>query len=96
MKLAHDMMLRKASELDKLKIKNTGEKGGLMSVQSMSSGRLDSGFGSDMNISSGGNGFGGGDGFGLSTDVDSSSTTSKGVAVSLSTNQNSTSYIDMS
>jgi len=50
-----------------------------MSLQSMGSGRIDSGFSSDMSISSsGGGGFGSGSGFGLSTDVESYSTKSKG------------------
>lgn len=41
-----------------------------MSLQSMGSGRIDSGFGSDTGISSAG-GFGSGSGFGLSTEVES-------------------------
>lgn len=41
-----------------------------MSLQSMGSGRMDSGFGSDSGISSTG-GFGSGSGFGLNTEVDS-------------------------
>ncbi|KAL8535938.1 hypothetical protein ACS0TY_011545 [Phlomoides rotata] len=66
-----DVMKRKASEIDKSKIeKNRGEKGGYMSLQSMGSGRIDSGFGSDSGISSVG-GFGSGSGFGLSTEVES-------------------------
>ncbi|XP_052204394.1 coatomer subunit delta-like [Diospyros lotus] len=74
-----DVMKRKASEIDKIKIeKNRGEKGGFMSLQSMGSGRIDSGFGSSMNISSSGTGFGSGSGFGLSTDVESFSSKSKG------------------
>ncbi|KAJ0082435.1 hypothetical protein Patl1_12270 [Pistacia atlantica] len=72
-----DVMKRKASEIDKSKIeKNRGEKGGFISLQSMGSGRIESGF-SDMSISSGG-GFGSGSGFGLSTDIESFSTKSKG------------------
>ncbi|CAK9147336.1 unnamed protein product [Ilex paraguariensis] len=70
-----DIMKRKAIEIDKSKIdKNRGEKGGYMSLQSMGSGRIESGFGSDMNISSTGSG----SGFGLNTDVDSFSSKSKG------------------
>ncbi|KAF8404533.1 hypothetical protein HHK36_009419 [Tetracentron sinense] len=73
-----DVMKRKASEIDKSKIdKNRGDKGGYMSIQSMGSGRIESGF-SDMSISSGGGGFGSGSGFGLSTDVESFSSKSKG------------------
>nr|XP_016498340.1 PREDICTED: coatomer subunit delta-like [Nicotiana tabacum] len=76
-----DVMKRKASEIDKSKIeKNRGEKGGFMSLQSMGSGRMDTGFGSDSGISSGGSGgFGSGSGFGLSPDVDTFSTKSKGL-----------------
>ncbi|KAM7470321.1 hypothetical protein LguiA_008504 [Lonicera macranthoides] len=75
-----DVMKRKASEIDKSKIeKGRSDKGGYMSLQSMGSGRIDSGFSSDMSISSGGGGgFGSGSGFGLSTDVESYSTKSKG------------------
>ncbi|CAA2982335.1 coatomer subunit delta-like [Olea europaea subsp. europaea] len=75
-----DVMKRKASEIDKSKIeKNRGEKGGYMSLQSMGSGRIDTGFGNDTSISiSSSGGFGGGSGFGSSTDVDSFSTKSKG------------------
>ncbi|OIT00667.1 coatomer subunit delta [Nicotiana attenuata] len=75
-----DVMKRKASEIDKSKIeKNRGEKGGFMSLQSMGSGRIDTGFGSDTNLSSlGGGGFGSGSGLGPSTDLDSFSTKSKG------------------
>ncbi|MCD9646067.1 hypothetical protein HAX54_035591 [Datura stramonium] len=75
-----DVMKRKASEIDKSKIeKNRGEKGGFMSLQSMGSGRMDTGFGSDSGISNtGGGGFGSGSGFGLSPDVDTFSTKSKG------------------
>uniref|UniRef100_A0A5B6YVB7 Coatomer subunit delta n=1 Tax=Davidia involucrata TaxID=16924 RepID=A0A5B6YVB7_DAVIN len=74
-----DVMKRKASEIDKSRIeKNRGEKGGFMSLQSMGSGRIDSGFSSDMSISSSGTGFGSGSGFGLSTDVDSFSSKPKG------------------
>ncbi|KAK4377106.1 hypothetical protein RND71_003402 [Anisodus tanguticus] len=76
-----DVMKRKAGEIDKNKIeKNRGEKGGFMSLQSMGSGRIDTGFGSDTNLSSlGGGGFGSGSGFGSSTDLDSFSTKSKGL-----------------
>ncbi|KAH0654257.1 hypothetical protein KY289_031935 [Solanum tuberosum] len=71
-----DVMKRKASEIDKSKIeRNRGEKGGFMSLQSMGSGRMDTGFGSDTNLSSLG---GSGSGFGASIDVDSFSTKSKG------------------
>ncbi|KAG5561145.1 hypothetical protein RHGRI_004232 [Rhododendron griersonianum] len=84
-----DVMKRKANEIDKSKIeKNRGEKGGFMSLQSMGSmgsGRVDSGFGSEMSISSSGTGFGSGSGFGLSTDVDSSFSKSKGRAPSSAT-----------
>ncbi|XP_057470292.1 coatomer subunit delta-like [Actinidia eriantha] len=74
-----DVMKRKASEIDKSKIeKNRGEKGGFMSLQSMGSSRIESGFGSDMNISSSGTGFGSGSGFGLTTDVDSFASKPKG------------------
>lgn len=75
-----DVMKRKASEIDKSKIeKNRGDKGGFMSLQSMGSGRIDTGFGSDSGISNtGGSGFGSGSGFGLSPDVDTFSTKSKG------------------
>ncbi|KAL0375928.1 UNVERIFIED_CONTAM: Coatomer subunit delta [Sesamum calycinum] len=73
-----DLMKRKASEIDKSKIeKNRGERGGFMSLQSMGSGRIDTGFGSDS-ISSTNGGFGSGSGFGLSTEVDSFSSKSKG------------------
>ncbi|KAI8554985.1 hypothetical protein RHMOL_Rhmol05G0138500 [Rhododendron molle] len=81
-----DVMKRKASEIDKSKIeKNRGEKGGFMSIQSMGSGRIDSGFGSEMSISSSGTGFGSGSGFGLSTDLESSFIKSKGRAPSSAT-----------
>lgn len=56
--------------------RNRGEKGGFMSLQSMGSGRMDTGFGSDTNLSSLG---GSGSGFGASIDVDSFSTKSKGL-----------------
>lgn len=73
-----DVMKRKASEIDKSKIeKNRGDKGGFMSLQSMGSGRIDSGFGSDTGISNTGSG-GFGSGFGLPSDMDSFSTKSKG------------------
>ncbi|KAL8061250.1 hypothetical protein ABFX02_02G075100 [Erythranthe guttata] len=75
-----DVMKRKASEIDKSKIeKNRGEKGGFMSLQSMSS-RIESGFGSENSISSTGGGFGGGSGFGVSTEVESFSSKPKGRA----------------
>ena len=50
-----------------------------MPLQSMGSGRIDSGFGSDMNISSSGTGFGSGSVFGLTTDVDSFASKPKGL-----------------
>ncbi|KAM7478792.1 hypothetical protein LguiA_027005 [Lonicera macranthoides] len=75
-----DVMKRKASEIDKSKIeKNRGDKGGFLSLQSMGSSRVDSGFSSDMNMAGSGGGFGSGSGFGLSTDVESfSSKSTKG------------------
>ncbi|KAI3448356.1 hypothetical protein Pfo_005021 [Paulownia fortunei] len=74
-----DVMKRKASEIDKSKIeKNRGEKGGFMSLQSMGSGRIDTGFGSDTTISSSSGGFGSGSGFGLSSEVESFSNKPKG------------------
>ncbi|KAH0784629.1 hypothetical protein KY290_004227 [Solanum tuberosum] len=75
-----DVMKRKASEIDKSKIeRNRGDKGGFMSLQSMGSGRVDTGFGSDSGISNtGGSGFGSGSGFGLTPEVDTFSTKSKG------------------
>ncbi|EYU33273.1 hypothetical protein MIMGU_mgv1a004406mg [Erythranthe guttata] len=74
-----DVMKRKANEIDKSRIeKNRGEKGGFMSLQSMGSGRIDTGFGSDSSISSNTGGFGSGTGFGLNTEADSFSTKPKG------------------
>ncbi|XP_073034121.1 coatomer subunit delta-2-like [Primulina eburnea] len=74
-----DVMKRKASEIDKIKIeRNRGDKGGFMSLQSMGSGRIDTGFGSDTGISSNSGGFGSGSVFGLSTDLEPQSSTSKG------------------
>ncbi|XP_047315053.1 coatomer subunit delta-like [Impatiens glandulifera] len=74
-----DIMKKKASEIDKSKIeKNRGDKGGFMSLQSMGSGKLDTGFGNEMSRPSTGSGFGSGSGFGLGVDVDSLSTKSKG------------------
>ncbi|PIN27059.1 Medium subunit of clathrin adaptor complex [Handroanthus impetiginosus] len=74
-----DVMKRKASEIDKSKIeKNRGEKGGFLSLQSMGSGRIDTGFGSDTTISSNSGGFGSGAGFGLSTEVETFSSKPKG------------------
>ncbi|XP_027160766.1 coatomer subunit delta-like [Coffea eugenioides] len=74
-----DVMKRKASEIDKSKIeKNRGERGGFMPLQSMSSGRIDSGFGSDTSLPGTGGGYGSSSGFGLTTDIDSFSTKSKG------------------
>ena len=52
-----------------------------MSLQSMGSGRLDTGFGSDMNISSSGTGFGSGSGLGLTTDLESFSSKPKGLSL---------------
>ncbi|CAM8909731.1 unnamed protein product [Rhodiola kirilowii] len=73
-----DLMKRKANEIDKSKIeKGRGDKGGFMSMQSMGSSRIESGF-NDMSISSNGSGFGGGSGFGMTTDVDSFSSKPKG------------------
>ncbi|KAL6538022.1 hypothetical protein OROGR_012010 [Orobanche gracilis] len=70
-----DVMKRKASEIDKIKIeKGRSDKGGFMS---MGSGRMDTGFGSDNSISGSG-GFGGGSGFELNTEVDSFSAKLKG------------------
>ncbi|XP_058080290.1 coatomer subunit delta-like isoform X2 [Magnolia sinica] len=67
-----DVMKRKASEIDKSKIdKNRVDKGGFMSMQSMGSGRIESGF-SDMSLSGAGGGFGSG------TEVESFSSKSKG------------------
>ncbi|MED6133415.1 hypothetical protein PIB30_028073 [Stylosanthes scabra] len=80
-----DVMKRKASEIDKSKIeKNRGDKGGFGPLQSMGSGRIESGF-NDLSISSSGSGFGGGSGFGMTTDVDSFSTKSKGRPTSAAT-----------
>lgn len=60
--------------------KNRGDKGGFMSLQSMGSSRVDSGFSSDMSMSGSGGGFGSGSGLGLSTDVESfSSKSTKGL-----------------
>uniref|UniRef100_A0A0C9SB79 Coatomer subunit delta n=1 Tax=Wollemia nobilis TaxID=56998 RepID=A0A0C9SB79_9CONI len=75
-----DVMKRKASEIDKIKIeKSRSEKGGLKSLQSSSgSTRLDVGFG-DVSYSSGG-GFGSSTSFGPSLDLDSYSSKPKGRA----------------
>ncbi|CAK9165403.1 unnamed protein product [Ilex paraguariensis] len=71
-----DIMKQKAIEITKSKFeKNRGEKGGLTS---MGSGRIESGFGSDISISSTGSGFGSASGFGVNTDVDSFSSKPKG------------------
>ncbi|KAL8156072.1 uncharacterized protein LOC141668420 [Apium graveolens] len=68
-----DVMKRKAREIDKIKIeKSRGEKGG--SLQSLGSGRMDSFFGRNMNISSSASG----SGCGFSTDVETFSSRSKG------------------
>lgn len=68
-----DVMKRKASEIDKNKIeRHRSEKGGFMSMQSMGSGRMDTGFGSDISISNNSGGYGSGSGFGLTTELDSS------------------------
>uniref|UniRef100_A0A0C9RMU5 Coatomer subunit delta n=1 Tax=Wollemia nobilis TaxID=56998 RepID=A0A0C9RMU5_9CONI len=73
-----DVMKRKASEIDKSKIeRNRGDKGGIMSLQSAASSRLENGFG-DLSISSGGGGFGSNTGYGSSLDLDSFSTKPKG------------------
>nr|XP_043609221.1 coatomer subunit delta-2-like [Erigeron canadensis] len=77
-----DVMKRKANEIDKSKIERGKlDKGGFSSTQSMGSmgsiGRMDSGYGNGMGISSGNN-FGSGTGFGLGSDVDSFSNKSKG------------------
>ncbi|CAL5340771.1 unnamed protein product [Camellia sinensis] len=81
-----DVMKRKASEIDKTRIeKNRSEKGGFMSLQSMGSSRIESGFGGDMSISSSGTGFGNGSGYGLSTDVESFSSKPKGHPLSSAT-----------
>uniref|UniRef100_A0A7N0TBE8 Coatomer subunit delta n=1 Tax=Kalanchoe fedtschenkoi TaxID=63787 RepID=A0A7N0TBE8_KALFE len=73
-----DLMKRKANEIDKSKIeKGRGDKGGFMSMQSLGSGRIESGF-NDMSISSNGSGFGSGSGFGMAADVDSFSSKPKG------------------
>ena len=61
--------------------KNRGERGGFMPLQSMSSGRIDSGFGSDTSLPSTGGGYGSSSGFGLTTDIDSFSTKSKGMCL---------------
>ncbi|KAF5792966.1 putative Longin-like domain superfamily, coatomer delta subunit, Mu domain-containing protein [Helianthus annuus] len=73
-----EVMKRKANEIDKSKIERGKlEKGGYSTLQSMSlMGRMDSGFSSDMGISSG-NTFGSGSGFGITSEVDSFSTKSK-------------------
>lgn len=74
-----DVMKRKANEIDKIKIeKNKSERGGLTSLQSTGSARLDIGFG-DMSISSGG-GFGSNSSFSPSLDPDSFSSKAKGRA----------------
>ncbi|XP_051132434.1 coatomer subunit delta-like [Andrographis paniculata] len=77
-----DVMKRKASEIDKNRIdKNKGEKGKLMSLQSMGSGRFDTGFGSDTSISRTNSvgGYGSSSGFGLS-EMESLSSKPKGNA----------------
>ncbi|KAL8166624.1 hypothetical protein V2J09_008123, partial [Rumex salicifolius] len=79
-----DVMKRKANEIDKSKIeKNRGDKGGFMSMQSMGSGRTDSGF-NDISMSSSG-GFGSGSGFGMTTDMDSYAPKPKGRPTSSAT-----------
>ncbi|KAH9324377.1 hypothetical protein KI387_004555, partial [Taxus chinensis] len=73
-----DVMKRKASEIDKSKIdRNRADKGGIMSLQSASSTRLETGFG-DISISSGGGGFGSNSTHGSSLDLDSFLSKSKG------------------
>ncbi|KAJ4955749.1 hypothetical protein NE237_012532 [Protea cynaroides] len=65
-----DIMKRKASEIDKSKIDRTrSDKGGFMSLQMASSGRIESSF-SEMSISSSGSGFG--NGFGAEAETFSS------------------------
>ncbi|XP_011089140.1 coatomer subunit delta isoform X2 [Sesamum indicum] len=71
-----DVMKRKASEIDKSKIEKNRERGAFMALQSMGSGRFDSGYGSDTSLH-GGSGSGNGSGLGLSNDVDSFSSKSK-------------------
>jgi len=72
-----DVMKRKASEIDKSKIdRNRSDKGGLMSLQSSMSTRIENGF-SDMSISGSGGGFGSNSSYG-SMDLDSFSSKSKG------------------
>ncbi|KAJ0235206.1 Coatomer subunit delta [Hirschfeldia incana] len=67
----NDVMKRKANEIDKSKIEKTkGDKGGLSSMGSMGSARLESSF-SNLNISQGGGGgYGSGVGFGMVSDFD--------------------------
>lgn len=52
-----------------------------MSLQSMGSRRIDTGFGSDMNMSNNVGDFGSGSGFGLTTDMESFSSKSKGLCL---------------
>ncbi|KAL6545708.1 hypothetical protein OROGR_009582 [Orobanche gracilis] len=95
----NDLMKRKASEIAKSKMldKNRGEKGGFMSLQSMGSGRIDTGFGSDTSISTSG-GFGSGSGFGLSTEVESFSSKakapSKGLGMKLGKTQRTNQFLE--
>lgn len=73
-----DVMKRKASEIDKSRIdRNRSDKGGIMSLQSTGSTRLESGFG-DLSISSSGGGFGSNSSHGPSLDLDSFSSKPKG------------------
>ncbi|KAK4440440.1 Coatomer subunit delta [Sesamum alatum] len=72
-----DVMKRKASEIDKSKIEKNRERGAFMALQSMGSGRFDSGYGSDTSVH-GGSGSGNGSGLGLNNDIDSFSSKSKG------------------
>ncbi|KAL0389825.1 UNVERIFIED_CONTAM: Coatomer subunit delta [Sesamum calycinum] len=58
-------------------IEKNRERGAFMALQSMGSGRFDSGYGSDNSVH-GGSGSGNGSGLGLSNDIDSFSSKSKG------------------
>ncbi|GAA0139419.1 vesicle coat protein [Lithospermum erythrorhizon] len=72
-----DLMKRKASEIDKNKMEKQRIGGGYSALQSFGSGRIDSGFASEMGNSNS-SAFGSGSGFGLNNDVDSFSNKSKG------------------
>ncbi|KAL0436126.1 UNVERIFIED_CONTAM: Coatomer subunit delta [Sesamum radiatum] len=71
-----DVMKRKASEIEKSKIEKNRERGAFMALQSMGSGRFDSGYGSDTSLH-GGSGSGNGSGLSLNNDIDSFSSKSK-------------------